>query len=50
MGMAGTKVGLKALVEVLEKLDGTFWCLLNELLWSILLIFTVCLFGLRRYL
>ena len=31
MGVAGTVVGLEAVVEVLEILDGTFWCLLKVL-------------------
>ena len=43
MGMAGTVVGLEVVVEVLEKLDGTFWCLLKVFLWLILLRFAACL-------
>ena len=33
MGVAGTEVGLEAVLGVLEKLDGTFWCLLKVLWW-----------------
>ena len=29
MGVAGTVVGLEAVVKVLEKLDGTFQCQFN---------------------
>ena len=46
MGVAGTVVGLEAVVEVLEKLDGTFWCPLKVFWWSILLRFAACLFRL----
>ena len=46
MGVAGTVVGLEAVMEVLEKLDGTFWCPLKVFWWSILLRFAACLFRL----
>ena len=38
MGVAGTVVGLEVVVEVLDLLDGTFWCLLKVFWWSMLLI------------
>ena len=46
MGVAGTVVGLEVVVEVLEKLDGTFWCALKVFWWSILSRFAACLFRL----
>ena len=49
MGVAGTVVGLEAGVEVLDILDGTFWCLLKVFRWSMLSIFSACLFILLRY-
>ena len=42
MGVAGTVVGLEAVVEVLDILDGIFWCLL-KVFWSMLPLFIVCL-------
>ena len=42
MGVAGTMVGLEPVVEVLDILDGTFWCLL-KVFWSMLLLFAGCL-------
>ena len=39
MGVAGTTGLLEVWVEVLEKLDGTFWCLLKVLCASMLLRF-----------
>ena len=46
MGVSGTVVGLEVVVEVLEKLDGTFWCPLKVFWWLILLRFAACLFRL----
>ena len=46
MGVAGTVVWLEAGVEVLEKLDDTFRCLLKVFWWSILSRFAACLFRL----
>ena len=46
MGVAGTVVWLEAGVEVLEVLDGTFWCLLKVFWWLMLWRFTACLFRL----
>ena len=42
MGVAGTVVGLEAVVEVLNILDGTFQCLL-KVFWLMLPLFVVCL-------
>ena len=49
MSVEGTVVGLEAGVEVVVILDGTFWCLLKVFQWSVLLIFSACLFRLLRY-
>ena len=46
MGVAGTVVGLEVVVELLEILDGIFQCLLKVFWWSMLSIFTACLFRL----
>ena len=43
MGVAGTVVGLEAVVEVLDILDGTFWSLLKVFWWLMLPLFAVCL-------
>ena len=43
MGVAGTVDWMEVGVEVLEKLDGTFQCLLNVFCWSMFSRFTVCL-------
>ena len=48
MGVAGTVVGLEAVVEVLDILDGTFQCPL-KLFWLMLLLFVVCLLRLYWY-
>ena len=46
VGVAGTVVGLEVVVKVLEILDGTFQCLLKVFWWSMLSVFTACLFRL----
>ena len=43
MGVAGTVDWLEVGVKVLEKLDGTLWCLLKVFCWSMLSKFDVCL-------
>ena len=44
MGVAGTVVGLEVVLEVLDILDDTFQCPLKVFWWSMLSIFTACLF------
>ena len=50
MGVAGTVDWLEAVVEVLEKLDGTFQCLLKLLCCRLMLLkLVVCLVRLSKY-
>ena len=48
MGVAGMVVGLEAVLEVLDILDGTFGCLL-KVFWSMFLLLWVCLLRLYWY-